>query len=201
MMTAFFHSYGDRRAKIDAAFAPIDNAAGLVLDRGDVLRADVTAGIDPRRGDVGGAKVVLREEVVARWLAHARGNAHHTRGGHVKKTTKKSRCLSPCDLSLPTATTPDPTAGVWSDRWCRRQSGGRRFDLDRFRCRLLSIGRDRHLTLSEERSARIGNPPSRGRAQDHALAENVKPRSSGCDALSSIGPIRTTRNQDCNVVA
>jgi hypothetical protein len=62
--------------------------------------------------------VVFREEFVARWLAHARGNAHHTRGGHVKKAAKKSRYLSPCDLSLPTATTPDPTAGVVWGQFC-----------------------------------------------------------------------------------
>jgi hypothetical protein len=30
--------------------------------------------IDPHRGAPGGAKVVFREEFVARWLAHARGN-------------------------------------------------------------------------------------------------------------------------------
>jgi len=35
-------------------------------------------------GDAGSAKVVFREEFVARRLAHAQGNAHHIRGGHVK---------------------------------------------------------------------------------------------------------------------
>ena len=34
---------------------------------------DVTLRIYPHRGDAGGAKVVFREEFVARWLAHARG--------------------------------------------------------------------------------------------------------------------------------
>lgn len=40
----------------------------LVLDRGDVLGADMTVGIDPHGGDAGGAKAVFREELVARWL-------------------------------------------------------------------------------------------------------------------------------------
>jgi hypothetical protein len=34
----------------------------------------VTVGVDPHRRDAGGAKVVFREELVARWLAHARSN-------------------------------------------------------------------------------------------------------------------------------
>ena len=59
---------------MDAALAAIDDAAGLILDRGDVLGADVTACVDPHGGDAGGAKVVFREDFVARWLAHARGN-------------------------------------------------------------------------------------------------------------------------------
>jgi hypothetical protein len=99
------------------------------------------------------------------------------------------------------ATPPDPTVRVRTDHWCRRQSGGRRFEFDRFRRRLLRMRRDRHLTFSEKRSAGISDPPSTGRALDHALAENVEAWSSGCDALGSIGPIRTTGNQDCYVVA
>jgi hypothetical protein len=59
---------------VDAAFAAIDDAAGLVLDRRYILGADMTAGIDPHRGNAGGAKVVFRKEFVARWLAHARND-------------------------------------------------------------------------------------------------------------------------------
>src|ERR1700733_10438270 len=40
---------------------------------GDVLGADMTVGINPHSGDAGGAKVVFREEHVARWFAHASG--------------------------------------------------------------------------------------------------------------------------------
>jgi hypothetical protein len=52
----------------------IDHLSSLSLDLRNVLGADVTVGIDPQGGDAGGAKVVFREEFVARWLAHAQGN-------------------------------------------------------------------------------------------------------------------------------
>lgn len=42
------------------ALAAIDDAIGLVLNRGDFLGADVAGRIDPRRGDAGGSKVVFR---------------------------------------------------------------------------------------------------------------------------------------------
>jgi hypothetical protein len=61
--------------EMDAALAAIDDAIRLVLDRRDVLGTDMPARIDPHRGDAGGAKVVFREEFVARWLAHAQGDA------------------------------------------------------------------------------------------------------------------------------
>jgi hypothetical protein len=54
-----------------ATLAAIDNPIWLVLDRGDVLRADMAGHIDPDGGDAGGAKVGFREEFVARRLAHA----------------------------------------------------------------------------------------------------------------------------------
>jgi hypothetical protein len=60
--------------EMTSTLAAIDDAAGLVLDRCDVLGADVTLRVDPHGGDAGGAKVVFRKEFVARWLAHARGN-------------------------------------------------------------------------------------------------------------------------------
>jgi hypothetical protein len=95
-------------------------------------------------------------------------------------------------LSLPTVPTPDPTAGVWSDRRCRRQSGCRHVAPDRFPRRLLRIRRNRRLALSEKCSAGISDQPPARRAQDHALAENVEAGGLGCDALGSIGPIRST---------
>jgi hypothetical protein len=44
---------------MDAALAAIDDAAGLVLDRRNISRTDVTVGVDPHRRDVGGAKAVF----------------------------------------------------------------------------------------------------------------------------------------------
>jgi hypothetical protein len=76
---------------MDAALAAINDAAGLVLDRGDVLGADVAVGIYPHRGDASGAKVVFREELVARWLAHAQSDGHHIRAGGVKHTNWAAR--------------------------------------------------------------------------------------------------------------
>jgi hypothetical protein len=38
------------------ALAAIDDAAGLVLDRRDVLGTDVPLRVDPHGGDAGGAK-------------------------------------------------------------------------------------------------------------------------------------------------
>jgi hypothetical protein len=54
--------------------ARVNQAIGLILDRGDVLGADVAGRIDPDSGDAG-SKVVFREEFVARWFAHAHGDA------------------------------------------------------------------------------------------------------------------------------
>jgi hypothetical protein len=54
--------------KRGATLAAIDDAIWTVLDRRDVLCADVTLRIDPHGGDAGGAKAVFREEFVARWL-------------------------------------------------------------------------------------------------------------------------------------
>jgi hypothetical protein len=126
------------------------------------------------------------------------------RGG-LALASSHERSDDPHALSLlaaaPTAP-PNSTTGFWYDSRCCRQSGGRGSCFDRFRHRVfLSIRRNRHLTLSEERSAGISDPPSGGRAQYHALAENVEAGSSGCHALGSIGPVRATGNQDCDVVA
>jgi len=55
------------QAKRGATLAAIDDAIWIVLDRRDVLCADVTR-IDPHGGDAGGAKAVFRGEFVARWL-------------------------------------------------------------------------------------------------------------------------------------
>jgi hypothetical protein len=67
-----------------STLAAIDDTAGFILDRSDVLGADMTLRVDPRGGDAGGAKVVFREKLVARWLAHAHCKAQHVRGGDVK---------------------------------------------------------------------------------------------------------------------
>jgi hypothetical protein len=48
---------------------PASHLANLSLDRRDVLGADMPLRLDPHGGDAGGAKVVFREEFVARWLA------------------------------------------------------------------------------------------------------------------------------------
>jgi hypothetical protein len=90
---------------VDTAFAAIDDAIRVVLDRGDVLGADMAAGIDPHRGDAGGAKVVFREEFVARWLAHANAK----RSDLARRRQDQSACLRhPCRL----LEAPSPQAGV-----------------------------------------------------------------------------------------
>ena len=48
------------------AFAAIDDTTGLVLDRGYVVGADAALPVDPDGGDAGGAKVIFRDELVAR---------------------------------------------------------------------------------------------------------------------------------------
>jgi hypothetical protein len=57
---------------------------GIDIDRGDVLGTDMARRSDPNRGDAGGAKVLFREEFVARWFARAQGNGESIRCGHVK---------------------------------------------------------------------------------------------------------------------
>jgi hypothetical protein len=46
---------------VGAALATIDDAIRLILDRGDVLGAEMAGRIDPHRGDSGGSKVAFRE--------------------------------------------------------------------------------------------------------------------------------------------
>jgi hypothetical protein len=50
------------------ALAAIDDTI-RVVDRGDILCADVAGRVDPYRGDAGGSEVVFSEEFVARRLA------------------------------------------------------------------------------------------------------------------------------------
>ena len=52
--------------------AAVDRVADVSLDLGDVL-GTMTVGVDPHRGDAGGAEVASREEFGAMRLAHARG--------------------------------------------------------------------------------------------------------------------------------
>ena len=59
--------------EMGAPGATIDRVADVSLDLGDVLGTDMTVGVDPHRGDAGGAEVASRDEFVAMRLAHARG--------------------------------------------------------------------------------------------------------------------------------
>jgi hypothetical protein len=55
-----------------------DDAAGLIVNRGDVGRADVAAFIDPDRSDASGAEEAAGEIVViAAALAHAGEHGRH----------------------------------------------------------------------------------------------------------------------------
>jgi hypothetical protein len=70
--------------KRGATLAAIDDAIWIVLDRRDVLCADVTLRIDPHGGDAGGAKASIPRGVRCA-LANARGKEKLS-GGDVKMT-------------------------------------------------------------------------------------------------------------------
>jgi hypothetical protein len=57
--------------KWKASLAAIEDPARLVLDRRDILGADVPLRVDPDGGDVGGAEVIFREIFVAAFLSKA----------------------------------------------------------------------------------------------------------------------------------
>lgn len=59
-------------AEMIAAEAAIGDAPGMLVDRGDVGRADVAGLIDPDRRDAGGFQIIVREIVLVAPLAHSK---------------------------------------------------------------------------------------------------------------------------------